>query len=126
VIEAGRERAAELREMGIETVFGNAAAPEVLAAAGLTSARQLFLAIPNGFEAGQIAAQARNANPSLEIVARAHADDEVEHLGTHGANVIIMGEREIARAMIERAVGPRPASLAERSAPPPEPDQQPL
>jgi len=126
VIEARRDRAEELREMGIETIFGNAATPEVLAAADVGAARQLFLAIPNGFEAGQIAAQARHTNPALEIVARAHSDDEVAHLETHGANIIIMGEREIARAMIERAVGARPAPAADRPAPAPGPDQRPL
>jgi CPA2 family monovalent cation:H+ antiporter-2 len=126
VIEARRDRAEELREQGIETVFGNAATPEVLAAANLAAARRLFLAIPNGFEAGQIAQQARAANPALEIVARAHFDDEVEHLQAHGANVIIMGEHEIARAMIERALGTRPAAEPDLPVPAPEPDQRPL
>jgi CPA2 family monovalent cation:H+ antiporter-2 len=126
VIEARRDRAEELREQGIETVFGNAATPEVLAAANLAAARRLFLAIPNGFEAGQIAQQAREASPALEIVARAHFDDEVEHLQTHGANVIVMGEHEIARAMIERALGARPAAEPVLPVPAPEPDQRPL
>ncbi|MDU1048623.1 MAG: hypothetical protein E7A45_11565, partial [Staphylococcus epidermidis] len=35
------------------------------------------------------------------IVARAHSDAEVEHLKSLGADVVIMGEREIARGMIE-------------------------
>jgi len=126
VVEARRDRAEELRDQGIETVFGNAAAPEVLAAANLAAARQLFLAIPNGFEAGQIAQQARAASPALEIVARAHFDDEVEHLRAHGANVIIMGEQEIARAMIERALGQRPAPGPDLPVPDPEPDQRPF
>jgi monovalent cation:H+ antiporter-2, CPA2 family len=37
----------------------------------------------------------------LPIVARAHSDEEVEHLHRHGATWVIMGEREIANAMIE-------------------------
>ncbi len=41
----------------------------------------------------------RAAKPGLEIVARAHSDVEVEHLAALGANVVIMGEREIARSM---------------------------
>lgn len=35
------------------------------------------------------------------IIARAHSDAEVEHLGKFGANLIIMGEREIAHGIIE-------------------------
>jgi CPA2 family monovalent cation:H+ antiporter-2 len=63
----------------------------------------LLVAIPNAFEAGQIVEQARAANPGLEIIARAHFDAEVEHLMRHGADAVIMGEREIARSMLERA-----------------------
>ena len=43
-------------------------------------------------------------NPQLPIIARAHTDAEVEHLQRLGANVTIMGEHEIARAMAEHAV----------------------
>ena len=86
-----------------EAIQGNAADDRVLAAANLGDARMLLVAIPNAFEAGQIVEQARAANPRLEIVARAHFDAEVEHLLQHGADIVIMGEREIARSMLERA-----------------------
>ena len=39
---------------------------------------------------------------AIKIIARAHSDAEVEHLIHLGANIAIMGEREIARGMIER------------------------
>ena len=89
---------------GAEVVTGNAADPEVLAAANLPAARRLFVTIPQAFEAGQVVQQARAANPALEIVARAHTDDEVEHLTRLGADLTVMGEREIAHRMIERAL----------------------
>jgi hypothetical protein len=56
----------------------------------------LLVAIPNAFEAGRSWSR-RAANPRLEIVARAHFDAEVEHLLQHGADIVIIGEREIAR-----------------------------
>ena len=78
------------------------------------------MAIPEAFEAGQVVQQARAANPGLEIVARAHSDAEVEHLTNFGADIVIMGEREIARSMIDeisRPVAPRaPAPAAESHA----------
>jgi CPA2 family monovalent cation:H+ antiporter-2 len=37
----------------------------------------------------------------LLIIARAHSEEEVLHLKKHGATTVIMGELEIARAMIE-------------------------
>jgi monovalent cation:H+ antiporter-2, CPA2 family len=62
---------------GAEVVTGNAADPEVLAAANLLAARRLFVTIPQAFEAGQVVQQGRTCNPALEIVARAHTDDEL-------------------------------------------------
>ena len=88
---------------GIEHIRGNAAKDDVLAAANLGAARLLFVAIPEAFEAGQIVQQARRANPNLPIVARAHFDAEVDHLLSHGASKVIMGEREIALAMLDFA-----------------------
>jgi CPA2 family monovalent cation:H+ antiporter-2 len=105
VIEDRPEIATKLRTRGIEVIQGNAAAPEVIAAANLPGARCLLVAIPDGFEAGQIVEQARAANPKLEIIARAHSDAEVEHLRRYGADLIIMGELEIARRRAERALG---------------------
>lgn len=102
VIEDKREKAAELREHGLCVVVGNAANPDVLTQANITSARWLLIAIPNGFEAGTIASHARAINPNLDIIARAHFDAEVDYLEQNGASLVIMGEREIARGMVER------------------------
>ncbi|MCP1621393.1 YbaL family putative K(+) efflux transporter [Pseudomonas nitroreducens] len=102
VIEDKREKAAELREHGLCVVVGNAANPDVLNQANITSARWLLIAIPNGFEAGTIASHARAINPNLDIIARAHFDAEVDYLEQNGASLVIMGEREIARGMVER------------------------
>ena len=101
VIEDSDETIARLREDGIETIPGNAARPDVLQAANPATAQSLIVAIPEAFEAGQIVQQARTANPDIHIVARAHFDAEVEHLKQLGADVVIMGEREIARGILE-------------------------
>jgi CPA2 family monovalent cation:H+ antiporter-2 len=103
VIEESSKVIDQLRGRGVEAVSGNAAAAEVLRTANLGAARVLFIAVPNAFEAGQIVEQARAANPGLRILARAHLDAEVDYLRQLGADVIIMGEREIARAMLENA-----------------------
>jgi CPA2 family monovalent cation:H+ antiporter-2 len=105
VIEDMDKSVAALRRDNIEVIPGNAVRADVLAAANAAGARILFIAIPNCFEAGQIVEQARAANPRLEIVARAHSNDEVEYLARLSADIVIMGEREIARGMIEHAFG---------------------
>ena len=98
----------QLTQEGVEVISGNAVRPEVLAAANVKEARLIFIAIPNGFEAGQIVQQARGLNEKITIIARAHSNDEVEYLKTLSADVVIMGEREIARGMIEHAFGAMP------------------
>jgi CPA2 family monovalent cation:H+ antiporter-2 len=89
-----------LRESHVDVITGNAAAPDMLQAANIAQARGLLVAIPDAFEGGQIVAKARALNPTLPIIARAHSDEEVAHLKYHGANVVIMGEQEIAKAML--------------------------
>jgi CPA2 family monovalent cation:H+ antiporter-2 len=101
VIETSDPLVAELRETNIEAIAGNAAEPDVLMAANLEGSKYVIIAIPEAFEAGQIVQQARAANPNSQIIARAHSDAEVEHLNSLGADTVIMGEREIARGMIE-------------------------
>jgi CPA2 family monovalent cation:H+ antiporter-2 len=103
VIEDAEDAFEQARAVAVEAIHGNAADDRVLRAANLSEARMVLVAIPNAFEAGQIVQQARAANPGIEIVARAHFDAEVEHLLQHGADIVIMGEREIARSMLERA-----------------------
>jgi CPA2 family monovalent cation:H+ antiporter-2 len=107
VIETGDKRVAEAKGAGIEIIAGNAANPNVLRLANLAAAQRLFIAIPEAFEAGQIADQARRANGNLAIIARAHSDAEAEHLARLGADIVIIGEREIARAMIDWMAAPR-------------------
>ncbi len=100
VIENSRARVDALREQGIKAVLGNATKGEIMDLARLDCARWLLLTIPNGYEAGEIVAAAREKRPDLEIIARAHYDDEVSYITEHGANQVVMGEREIANSMI--------------------------
>ena len=76
---------------------------EIMELAHLDCARWLLLTIPNGYEAGEIVAAAREKCPNIEIIARAHYDDEVDYITERGANQVVMGEREIATAMLDFA-----------------------
>ncbi|WP_027165390.1 cation:proton antiporter [Mesorhizobium sp. WSM3224] len=123
VIEDADKTLAKLKADGVETVAGNAANADVFSAANPEGAKRLILAIPNAFEAGQVVLRARAANPGINVIARAHSDAEVDHLKGLGADTVIMGEREIARGIVEvvtgkpndppaepaMAIGPQPA-----------------
>ena len=122
VIEDDEEAVGALKAQGIEALAGNAADPEVLQAANLGVARCLLVAIPDAFEGGQVVQQARAVNSSLPIIARAHFEEEIDHLKRHGANVVVMGEHEIAKSMLvniaevapKRAGYPRQATKPKR------------
>ena len=113
--ETARRRA---HDAGLEVMDGNAADPQVLAAAAIGQAKRVVVAIPDGFEAGGVVQEARRCNPDIVIIARAHSDAEVEHLQRLGADHIILGERELAAAILSAADIPPRASPQEAAAPP--------
>jgi monovalent cation:H+ antiporter-2, CPA2 family len=100
VIEDDADRIAAFAGEAREAIVGNAADPEVIRAVNLAAARCLLVAIPDAFEGGQVVAQARELNPDLPIIARAHSEVEIDHLRKHGATKVVMGEHEIAKAMV--------------------------
>lgn len=100
VIEARTGRSQDGGPRGIIFIEGNAADPAVLEQADIEHAARLLLAIPGGFEAGAIAQNALALNPAIQIIARAHSDEDVAYLEKLGADHVIMGEREIAARMV--------------------------
>jgi CPA2 family monovalent cation:H+ antiporter-2 len=100
VIEDNPGNIEKLQREGADFITGNAAAPGILTAANVVAARGILVAIPDAFEGGQIVAKARAISASIPIIARAHSEAEIAHLKHHGANSVIMGEQEIAKAMI--------------------------
>ena len=101
VIEDDEDGVAALRQEGIAALEGNAADPAVIEAANLPEARCLLVAIPDAFEGGQVVQQAHAINPNLPIIARAHSQEEIDYLKRHGATLVVMGEHEIAKAMLD-------------------------
>jgi len=101
VIEDDEDGAAALNARGIEAIEGNAADSAVLQAGNLPEARCLLVAIPDAFEGGQVVQQAHAINPKLPIIARAHSEEELDYLRRHGASLVVMGEHEIAKAMLD-------------------------
>jgi CPA2 family monovalent cation:H+ antiporter-2 len=105
LIEDSETAIAAARAAGVEVVAGNAATAEALALANIEAAETLIVAIPHVFEAGQAVEQGRRLNPGLEIVARAHTDEEIAYLNACGANQVIVGAREIGLGMLGWTTG---------------------
>ena len=103
VVEDRPDVVETLLAQGVLAVLGNGISREAMRLAGVDKADLIFVTVPNGFEAGGIVELARELNPNVKVYARAHSDDEVKHLKTLGADLIVSGEQEIADAMIEKA-----------------------
>ena len=101
VIERDHLMLANAQSQGIPTLVADAAAPGALDAAGIAQARLIVVATPDSFQARRIVELARQHNPSIDVVVRTHNGDEVRELEKLGANRVVMGERELARGMLE-------------------------
>lgn len=109
IIEDQRDIAATAAgQAGSQQVFvGNASAPGVLEDAGIETASTLLIAVPEGIEAGVIAARARELNPSLTIIARAHSEGQIQDLKRWGTDLIVTAEEEAAAKMAELSLRQR-------------------
>ncbi|WP_374444608.1 YbaL family putative K(+) efflux transporter [Providencia sp.] len=99
VVEDTRARFEELAENGFSAILGNGANKETISLARIECAKTLLLTIPNGYEAGEIVVTAKEMNPDVTVIVRAHYDDEVSFIKERGADHIIIGEHEIAKSM---------------------------
>ena len=105
VIEGDRRNAEHAKAAGVPAIWGDAARPEVLAAARPEAARLVVLALPDAEESARVLALARRANPGLAAAVRAHSDDEVELLTRDAAvGLVVMGERETALGIADFAL----------------------
>lgn len=94
VVEIDAGRAAEFRNRGIPTLFGDAANSEVLDYARLTRARALVVTLPDESATEMIVAAARAEAPHLPIIARAATTSGVNRLTRLGAQDVIHPELE--------------------------------
>jgi CPA2 family monovalent cation:H+ antiporter-2 len=101
VIERDHLMLAAAQAQGVPTMEADAASPGVLEAAGIHNARLVVVATPDSFLARRIVELARQLNPAVEVVVRTHSQDEIRELERLGANRVVMGERELARGMLE-------------------------
>lgn len=108
VIDDSSRHVERAHAMGIPAIRGNAAADLVLAEAHSEKATIAILAIPQPLEAGETMAKLRAINPSLTLLARAHSDAEVQHLLAHGADGVVLAERELAHSLAEMVMATPP------------------
>ena len=98
IIEMNVDTVREVREGGLEAIYGDATNPSVLDEARIGEARALIVAVTplEGVEEAFRIARARN--PGISILARATHVREARALKAAGADVVFSGEGEVALA----------------------------
>ncbi|HUQ10042.1 MAG TPA: YbaL family putative K(+) efflux transporter [Steroidobacteraceae bacterium] len=104
VIERDHLMLGAAQAQGVPTLEADAAAPGVLEAAGIVQAQLIVVATPDSFQARHIVELARRHNPSIAVVVRTHRQEEIVELEKLGANRVFLGERELAKSMLESSL----------------------
>ncbi len=103
VVESNRETVEALQARGLPAIWGDASRPGILGHARLEEARLLIVSAPDAFQARTILDHARRVNPDIDTVVRTHSDEERAHLEKAGVGRAVVGERELALAVIRYA-----------------------
>ena len=105
VAELDRRLVKTLRERGIHAVAGDASDPAVLIQAHIARAYMLVIATPDALRARRMIEIARKLNPQIEILVRAHSDEEAVLLRNENEATVFLGEHELALSMTRYVLG---------------------
>ncbi|MCM2344254.1 MAG: Kef family K(+) transporter [Alphaproteobacteria bacterium] len=101
IIDQNRERVEALRENGFHAIAGDASYPEVLQQASIDRAVAVVITVPDPFEARRILETARDLKADIQVLVRAHNDEELSYFMEQQVNLALTGPREIGRRMVE-------------------------
>jgi len=94
VIDIDPQVIAKLRAAGVPCIYGDASNPEILARASLEKARILISTLGGSIDIELTTRNARQINPSLNIVARVHRDRDAALLKDIGVSELVRPEFE--------------------------------
>jgi CPA2 family monovalent cation:H+ antiporter-2 len=101
VAEQNRQVIETLHENNIPAVSGDATEPNVLIQAHVARAQMLVIASPDTFRARKMIETARILNANIQIIIRAHSDEEADLLRKEKLGEVFMGEHELAMGMTD-------------------------
>ena len=104
VVDHDRAVVERLRELGVRSVYGDAARPGILEHAHIAAARVLIVTAPEPFHARQVVSLARRINPQIDTVVRTHTSADQAYLERLDVGLVVMGERELALGMTRYAL----------------------
>jgi CPA2 family monovalent cation:H+ antiporter-2 len=101
VIEFNIDTVRDLREQGVDVVYGDATRPETLKEAGIVSAGNLILTSAGMANSEETIRAARDLNPGVRVLARASYLRDLPGIRRAGADTVFTGEGEVALAFVE-------------------------
>jgi CPA2 family monovalent cation:H+ antiporter-2 len=101
VVELNMETVRQLRQEGVDAVYGDAAQVDTLKAAGVASAGSLILSAADMRGSEEAIRNARDLNPSIRVLARTPHLRGGAALRKAGADEVFSGEGEVALALTE-------------------------
>lgn len=96
IIEMNMDTVSELKAQGRGAIFGDASREAILEQAGVRRASHLVLALPHSASRMAVVVAARNLNPELRILVRAHYLSERGFLEQAGVTAAVFEEGEAA------------------------------
>jgi CPA2 family monovalent cation:H+ antiporter-2 len=96
VVEMNMDTVSELKRQGQPAIFGDASRAAILERAGVGGATHLVVALPHSANRAAVVVAARELNPALRILVRAHYLSERDALEQAGATGAVFEEGEAA------------------------------
>lgn len=104
IIELDSYREERLREAGLPVIYGDAAQPVVLEAAGIHRASLVAITTPNAAVCNAIVTHTRQINPEVDIVARAVNVSHLEKLYQLGVYEVVQSDFEVSLELTRQAL----------------------
>lgn len=99
ILDLNMDTVTELHRERQTAIFGDASREAILEQAGISQASHLVLTLPHVGDRAAIVSTARNMNPKVRILVRAHYLSEREDLEQAGASAAVFEEGEAAVAL---------------------------
>ncbi len=117
VAEEQRELVEALRARGIAAVSGDASEPAVLIQAHIARAAMLVITGGDNVQAQRMVATARQLNPGIRVLLRAHSEDEARLLREADAGEVFIAEQSLAEQLSREVLAVmQPSSALRQSA----------
>lgn len=115
VIDYNHSTVHQLRESGVQVIYGDPADKDVLAYANVGLAKAMIIAIPDRHTQEMIIANTHSLNRRIKIICRTHHEEDQKDLKALGVTTVIQPEFEAALSIVERLLSDFGATIEEIS-----------